>query len=197
MSTTDPEVHPDPVRAAIAVLDDIIAANHEARQNLLAILSLFAEVPRGAAGGGDGSAAVAPARLHDAGTAGEGGGAQAAALPLAGELRFETLVTADSMEAGGAVRLPGSSTPNVWRELHSVQACDSAGAPCRMLAFRDGSDPVHVPKYDTLPYLTPAEWAPEEPLPTGCVRVALCVLDDGHAGDCVDERGETYQGWAA
>lgn len=138
MTTTDPEVHPDPVRAAIAVLDDAIAANHEARQNLLAILGLF-------------DTQGPPATV--------GEGLPPAPLPPAGELRFERLVTADSMEPGGAVRLPGSATPNVWRELHSVQACDSAGAPCRMLAFRDGSDPVHVDPATTWPYLTPAEWA--------------------------------------
>lgn len=168
MTTT--QAHDAGVRRALANVrrkaDDLIAAVIDAETAMNDDRPLPAgENPRG--GGDRGGSATTPARL-----------------PLADEaLQPERLVTADSMEPGGWVRLPGEQR---WRQLHSVTSCRS-GDPCRMLAFRDGHDPVHLEKATTLPYLSAAEMADGETC-GAMVAEGKCALGYGHTGRCQGAR---------
>lgn len=77
-------------------------------------------------------------------------------IPDPGDLVAERLVTADSMEPGGWVRLTGERR---WRQVRSVTACwTNDDVQCRRLAFASGGA-THVDPAMTYPYLSAAQMA--------------------------------------
>lgn len=123
----------DTGRRVLGVLDEFIASMAKARDDLRAVLEAI-DPPAGV--GEDGSAAVLP--------------------PLVAE----QLVTADSMNPGGAVRLITGRHPHVWHEVADVQG--TTRPETRIIHFADSEPSVLVDSATTYPYLTPAEWADVE-----------------------------------
>jgi len=84
-----------------------------------------------------------------------------ATLPVADKpLASEPMATADTFAAGDWVRPVGS---NAWRQINNCAYCwcyhpTAPVAEHVVVALTGLGDPIHLCKYDTLPYLTDAQF---------------------------------------